>query len=796
MSSKPPTSKSFLGSDVRSEKKIIGAESLNPEQKVFTESYIESSASPGIFVGALAGRASWDVRPLLLVEGSLLLLRMTPPRHIVDGGRLNLFAEWADGVKSAELQSPGLEFGEKQGRWWVTRKFYSETLTEIAAGQHPQEQHPAEFSPELISKSLLYQVQLLHESGLVHGHISNSNLAVESGSIVLFDHMFAAINREQMPEGTFAPEIARGALPSMKGDIYSLGQLLNSWLSSDEFPDLQVLTKKMLSPDPGVRPQISEVLRHLWPDEYRPRKVYRDSRILSRENLKTGRLVSLHDSEPSQVQNPPAVINKEENTPALSSGGSKMPAVVDEKPVPDKGRSGVRYLPIFIVTLVVSAAIFALYHYELPEWSAVDDSPYELYWNSNQPSLMEHVAVAAATSNRKAQLVISGSILSGTEHPNVHEKIISVALNEKWEKDLSTRDREMVFRLSLSRLLPDDLKDVQSLSEAHSGVLLAIVGSSSIESDWPELARIGLEKFSRLPDPFGLSFAELMNQGTTNLGAVESRALIQILTGNLSVRAIEAFIESNADEELATRRLRLLVSLFRQMPSLQEFFEESSDQFSGLLSERLSWFSAAGLGGWDTANVSLVDKLFLSAGVPPGLDLKFEQLADLLSFPEKTIREHALAELLREFLPQHVLGLLEVMAKSDSGLSRYQTVTLAFALGLEPEQAYPFFADWFTSDPPPATVVDLLASQGTAYQRATKGQDGFSLEAARYLKVKDWDADVEVLKKLAEHSEPLVRALAYSKLDANRVEDANILRRRLELETSEILKEDLARKLR
>jgi hypothetical protein len=91
-------------------------------------------------------------------------------------------------------------------------------------------------------------------------------------------------------------------------------------------------------------------------------------------------------------------------------------------------------------------------------------------------------------------------------------------------------------------------------------------------------------------------------------------------------------------------------------------------------------------------------------------------------------------------------------------------------LQLAPEARTPFITAWFDLKPPPDTVLLLLLARASA-----DSTDLFNLEATRYLKRSEFNYNLDVLKLLAVHPEPLARVLAYTKLDPNEQAQRSVL---------------------
>jgi hypothetical protein len=102
-------------------------------------------------------------------------------------------------------------------------------------------------------------------------------------------------------------------------------------------------------------------------------------------------------------------------------------------------------------------------------------------------------------------------------------------------------------------------------------------------------------------------------------------------------------------------------------------------------------------------------------------------------------------------------------------------IALISALQLAPEARTPYITAWFELNPPADTVLLLLLARASA-----DGNDLFNLEATRYLKRSEFKANLDTLKLLAVHPEPLARVLAYNNLDpSDQAQRSLLLERKL-----------------
>lgn len=102
----------------------------------------------------------------------------------------------------------------------------------------------------------------LHAQGLVHGDISDANIMVVEGSIVLVDAWGEVLADERGTEPYASPERTSTG-PSAPDDVYALGEVLRECVHPDGAERMAAWVAPMLDQDPQARPSASMVLRAL-----------------------------------------------------------------------------------------------------------------------------------------------------------------------------------------------------------------------------------------------------------------------------------------------------------------------------------------------------------------------------------------------------------------------------------------------------------------------------------------------------------------------------------------------------
>ncbi len=187
-----------------------------------------------------------------VLERSNVVVKVVRKGHFTsDHTRLGELFSWFMGVRHSQL-APILHAGltRKRNLYYV-RDYLSSTLF---SGHHN------EAMPALVST-----VSFLHSQGRVHGAIKPANIFFSSGLIKLADPRIDGTEPLTDTEEKIrfsAPEVLKGAKPTLESDLYSLGAILYRLLTGqDAFddPDLAHLKSKYI----WARPRPVSDLAHI-----------------------------------------------------------------------------------------------------------------------------------------------------------------------------------------------------------------------------------------------------------------------------------------------------------------------------------------------------------------------------------------------------------------------------------------------------------------------------------------------------------------------------------------------------
>jgi hypothetical protein len=348
-------------------------------------------------------------------------------------------------------------------------------------------------------------------------------------------------------------------------------------------------------------------------------------------------------------------------------------------------------------------------------------------------------------------------------------------------------DRETLLGLALLKIAPEHAPKSLDLSALHPGVVVALAGDVDLQRSFPELEGYPLVEVAQLPAPFGPVFLELIKQKIEFLGDPAARAASHLLAGNPGRDVFRTFFPEDISEENLISRVKVIVGLLSKLPGGERALLAAIGD-EGRLGELLGWFKEDELVGW--GKVAVRDRLGVLVGLPTTTNLSLEQLADLLRFPIEPVRRSA-RERLRDQVREGTALILDYLARADAALSREQAVALVAALEVQGDTAPAFVQGWFATEPSSKAVVELLIARS-----AITEIDGFNVEGARFLKTHQWEFSLDQIEALARHSEPLVRALAYARLDPRDTAQRSVLEKAAAAETSPKLKEQVLAKLR
>ena len=237
---------------------IIPVESLDSTQRQLVDNYIKRSSINGALVGAVVGHSTWNIKPLILSQGTLSVLRFSDPFLAGQEDLFKALVQHRAKRQSSNFLQKVLGSGVSGNQVWCLRNFFQTTLGDLIIKNQliPEKQLG-------IAADLIELVVSLEREGVVHGHLSFSNITVEDDQALIFDHAFAAFSKDLQREvEDLAPELRKGAKLETVADIFGLGLILRKLLVGKTSAEDQQLIEKMLSSNPFERPSPIKVQEH------------------------------------------------------------------------------------------------------------------------------------------------------------------------------------------------------------------------------------------------------------------------------------------------------------------------------------------------------------------------------------------------------------------------------------------------------------------------------------------------------------------------------------------------------
>ncbi len=790
--------------------RMVSAEQLQADQRRSVEEIVARLRLPGVVIGALVTNAAWDIRPLLLQDGVVSLVRLSDPKCALQSTILANLNRLHQKLAELPLGNCLLSHGQAEGQVWVRRRYFQRTLAEGALEWLPF--HPLQFVQRLIRS-----VQALHRAEVIHGHIAPSNLSFDERGPVLFDHGFYHLGGSHpLDPSSIVPELAQKKLLSVAADVFGLGLILRDALASELGPKELALIDQMLSSDPTARPALNLVADVFIPSEQRASLPVTPVQP-AHGSLSAGKLLggaATKAPTPAPIKNPvvapplpshapvvaPKILNPVLRTdqPISLVGPERTSDSVETQvaggaATPDVRRNSSLFWPAAVLALLAAGGVlhrFGVFNTEQAQQQA-QSLPYANYWTSNQPSKMSVVAAAALNKDAEAQLVIIGDAMRGSARPMVRSTLLRSAFNPLWERGLTDGDREIILRLALSKLLPEAPFRLPPLRDAHPAVVFALAGDIpdlQEEQGSREFADVSLSRMAELPKPYGMLFVQLGELGVQTMAELPARALSHLLAGDASALSFEGFFRPTDSRIVALAKVAMLLPLMERAPGLAEAAYASLLNRMNPLLEQLQWFSLEELADW--SKLSKTAWFALMVGADPQETLTVQQWADLLLFPDKRVRDKAQQRLVRGHFSPSAASMLEFLSSPENKLSRFQTISMLSAFKSEGEVGYSLLANVLSAQPDPRSILKILLS------RSQLGKaDPFSLDLSRYLSRSRWDASLQELKQLVGHPERHTRVLAYSRLDPSKPEHLAILQNAVVVEPHESTRRQLEIKL-
>lgn len=569
---------------------------------------------------------------------------------------------------------------------------------------------------------LVLLVAQLHRSGLIHGHLTPENVSLTSDGWKILDAGFCAGTPHVESVPGLCPEHSETGTPTAASDVYGLGLILSKYPEAFPNRDHSFLIEQMLRQKPEERPKIEEVVASLSGKPVKIKSITTDSQNVS------------------------------------SKTSSSL-------------------LPLLLGGAILLGGGYYYYYTQQSQVMIDDGVDYVSLFRSGQPSLMSQAAVAAVMEGRpKAQQAAYEVFMSGIEHPSVNSKVLRIGYDPRWEMTLGENDRKALLSLVFFDILPQGSVTLPPPASLHPAVILSVLGALDVEKGGKQFETVSPAQLGSLPSPIGPAFTALSETGVLHMETGAGRGLTHIVLGDIRSVVIKTFFDDFQDIGATLLRLRVLIPLFSEIRGLEGTVWNELQQPLGHL---LKWYKELDLAKWES--VSQVSKLSLLSGSMPSEKLSLDQLLDLLRFPLSGVRKEALAKLKLSFpFPPEVQSSLDVLSSQELPLKREQAISLGNSFLIPTIQAEPFFVAWFDTKPDPQAVLRLIIARDTSGT-----DDPFTLLGAQFLSKNSWTASLPDFAKLVTHPEPLVRALAYAKLDPKKPQERTMLEKMLPAEGNE-----------
>lgn len=252
---------------------------------------IITQVSPGAAIlGVALSQRSWDLRPVILVsgEGAPSIIRFLGPEVTLSLGISARMQDLLERLTRHHELSCGIyDWGVLEGQLWFRRERVEQTLADRLLGN--EQYGPSEILSHL--KSIVAELERWHALGMVHGHLTPSNISISPrGQVLLLDAGVGLavvqasqwLRVEEFPAGyqreSFGAEALASESAVFSSDIYGLGQLAKTLFislgdqykrvaadqgasasSSSVLGVLMPLVERMISVNPKQRPSLVEV---------------------------------------------------------------------------------------------------------------------------------------------------------------------------------------------------------------------------------------------------------------------------------------------------------------------------------------------------------------------------------------------------------------------------------------------------------------------------------------------------------------------------------------------------------
>ncbi len=629
--------------------------------------------------------------------------------------------------------TPTLQCGISEGTLWTKREYVPHTFAEKKTFQS----YISKKGAKAFLLELIKLLRHLHERGIIHGHITAGNIyARTDGSLALLDHgaaLFSPANYSHEDYSVLAPEISTSATPKPTTAVDVYS--FGQFLKK-LFPSLYLWHEAFflttLSERPSKRPSALEVQDYIF-------QAMRFMPVLWAKNL----YHRIHKVLTTEIH-----FEKEK-----------------------------RNIPFYLALFLIAAVTF--YYLFRPD--------YYVMWMSKDPSeRMEVAEQAVFEANPRAREAVLEALLSGQGTEKILASFLQIAYSFPWSSSYSEYDASVLYGVALSEILPR-VPPVPDFKNLSPGAVVVLVGALPVASAQSWYSTYLIEYFHQLPKPYDQPFIVLRDSGVQSLDNLALRALCKILYGEVTEEVLAIYFDKTLPESTFPERLAPLLPLLKKQPksmtTVLEFFDKHS--------QAGKWIDSSVINNWKDKPAAI--KLSLLAGEVPGESLTDEEVIDLLTLPIETRKAKLFREITGRLEDKTLMPVLAYLASERNKLNRNQTISLMLALKLKSKQGDALVDAWFDLKPDRDAVVSLLLARA---QASDDSVNYFAVRAARYLDTKKWKPGVPELKALSRHTEPLVRALAYSRLRTRVPAEKEVLSEALKNEKDKNLKRLLSEKLK
>jgi hypothetical protein len=343
--------------------KTIRPEQLSAVEKGIASSWIRAASPGGILVGAVVGTDPWDIRPLVLDSGTMFIIRpLSPSLGQVGVAQLRTLYKVIE-----DLGVPGSDRSTiiVNDRGAALKRVYYQSLLaeEIASLKGSTEGRK-------IINFLVGFLQLLHQAGVVHGHLTPHNLGLKGDLKTVLDIGIWTTGLSAPRDAySFNADTASGSLPTpgFSSDIFAIGKICAAILSGTASPEERDLLKRLETANAKGQPTLDEISR-----------VFRVSGIIRQAPSMSGRVITprvAHDSGviPNQLTTQNQI---SDHGQAPSTTTAQRPIPMGEDSVNLKNKKPSSSLP-YLLFLLAGALFILGYRNFYDDRSALDNETVE-----------------------------------------------------------------------------------------------------------------------------------------------------------------------------------------------------------------------------------------------------------------------------------------------------------------------------------------------------------------------------------------------------------------------------------